>query len=349
MGGNVSNLGLTSCSQDACKQQAVEDHEDGSGVDLTVEIIGGRGLRSATWFPAPGDGGCFAEVMVCNRLDGAHRTRPEAQQLEPVWQEEITCTGLKKGDALEFSVWNQDNTTCSLQGKAILENDRFFPLGFVGELELDAADGRPSSGRLQVRIKVGGDQDSYPPEAPLVFPFTIDHSPKTPLGVDFDTQDKNVAWVLTVKAGSCVHSYNKDVKPAFRLCPGDFVMRAHGVVAASSAKMVSSLVQDSTLELMMVRPLEFSIAVDIERQPLGLEFAKASGVALLVMRVLAGAVEEWNRVNVTQMIEAGDRIVAVNGHRGKASELLRRIKAATRFHITIVSPAVRLVERGLVI
>lgn len=341
---------MTHCTQDAsCGHGTIEDPEDTTGAEVTVEIIGGRGLRNASWFPSPGEGGCFAEVMVCNHLDEAHRTRPEAMQLEPVWQEELTCSGLKKGDALEFSVWNKDNTTCALQGKAILESDRFFPSGFVGELELDAADGRPSSGRLQVRIKVGGDQESYPPEAPLVFPFTIDHSPKTPLGVDFDTQDKTVAWVLTVKAGSCVHSYNKDVKPAFRLCPGDFVMRAHGVVATSSAKMVSSLTQDATLELMIVRPLEFSIAVDVARQPLGLEFAKASGIALLVVRVITGAVEEWNKVNVTQKIESGDRIVAVNGFRGKAQELLRRIKAATRFHITIVSPAVRLVERGLVI
>jgi len=347
MGASHGNSVLSSCKQDGCHHNPVEYYED--GVELTVEIIGGRGLRSPTWFPAPGDAGCFAEVMVCNRLDEAHRTRPEVQQLEPVWREELTCSYIKKGDALEFSVWNQDNTTCGLQGKTILESDRFYPQGFAGELELDAPDGRPSSGRLQVRIKVGGDQASYPPEAPLVFPFTIEHSPKTPLGVEFDTQDKNIAWVLAVKAGSCVHSYNKDVKPAFRLCPGDFVMRAHGVVAASSAKMVSTLVQDSTLELMIVRPLEFSIAVEVQRQPLGLEFAKASGVALLVQRVTAGAVEDLNKLSAAQRVEAGDRIVAVNGHRGKAVELLKRIKASPRFQLTIVSPAVRLVERGIVI
>mmetsp|Transcript_14517 Transcript_14517/g.28610 ORF Transcript_14517/g.28610 Transcript_14517/m.28610 type:complete len:349 (-) Transcript_14517:81-1127(-) len=348
MGTSGGSLALI-CSQESCDATTVDDFDNDHGLELTVEIIGGRGLRSATWFPSRGDGGCFAEVMVCNRIDEVHRTRAEAMQLEPMWREELSCSSFRKGDALEFSVWNQDKKTCGLLGKAILEKERFFPLGFVGDLELESADGKPSPGRLQVRVKVGGDEASYPPEAPLVFPFTINHSPKTPLGIEFDTQDKKVAWVLAVKAGSCVHSYNKDVKQAFRLCPGDFVMRAHGVVAASSSKMVNSLVQDATLELMIVRPLEFSVAVDVQRQPLGLEFAKASGVALLIVRVTEGAVEELNKSTHAQKIEAGDRIVAVNGYRGKAAELLKRIKGALRFHMTVVSPAVRLVERGIVI
>merc|ERR1719487_107388 len=68
---------------------------------------------------------------------------------------------------------------------------------------------------------------------------------------------------------------------------------------------------------------------------LGVEVNHNDGASLLIENVNPGLVDSWNMVHPEQMVSVGDRIVAVNGHRGDVAEIVRECLEAAVLEVAI--------------
>mmetsp|Transcript_32086 Transcript_32086/g.91537 ORF Transcript_32086/g.91537 Transcript_32086/m.91537 type:complete len:162 (+) Transcript_32086:73-558(+) len=72
-------------------------------------------------------------------------------------------------------------------------------------------------------------------------------------------------------------------------------------------------------------------------QDLGLDVDIDCGSLLLVVAIKDGAISEWNETCRGQCIRPGDSLVAVNGRRGHADDLLLRCRAEGPLELTFQS------------
>lgn len=152
-----------------------------------------------------------------------------------------------------------------------------------------------------------------------------------------------------------ITEYNEDLKPDRRIALGSFIIKVNGVEGDSN-ELAEMLKKETSLDLLIRRPMEWRVAIcATSEKDLGMEFNKKKiGNSLLITKVcetpkIAGKprqrrkpVQEWNAANPDQKINAGDRVVAVNGYKGKAVYLLKRMRTEAksgRFHLTLVRPA----------
>merc|ERR1740129_1564554 len=147
--------------------------------------------------------------------------------------------------------------------------------------------------------------------------------------------------------------YNSCVKPSEQVRAGDFIVKVNGL-QGDSLRLVDILNEEAHLGMLVRRPYEFCVAVDKEGQTLlgdkegkkkekkhiGMEFvSKPAGKSLMILEITdRGPVAAWNYWNPDQVVRAGDRIIGVNGEPGKAQDLLRKMKNADRFLMTVVRP-----------
>jgi len=94
--------------------------------------------------------------------------------------------------------------------------------------------------------------------------------------------------------------------------------------------MLREIQLNQNLSLTVRRAVQFSAILDKKGRPLGLSFVHAGPTAsLIVETVLDGPVAEWNQAHPREELRPGDRVIAVNGMRGGASDLLQKL-AETR-------------------
>lgn len=337
---------------------------------VSIVIVGARGLREADeWFPDSRlHWSCAASIY--GRDGMLYKTKQVRDTPAPLWREEFTVSEYEVGDTLEFSIWESDaDGKREDVGRAFLEAFKFDPNGFNGEVELEQ--GKEGSAYLKVKVKMVGDRYPPNPEDKKEFPVTLSNPGKSQLGLDFDLQDGFSVFVTGLKAGGLIRSYNRDARPAVAINPGDFIVKVNEEIGNSN-KLLEVLKSEADLRLLVRRPEEFavpivvpgfdpehedvrgpsreegvkcgcgpSVTAEAKKPAYGLEFTKATvGRALVVAKVLEGGpVEEWNMNYPDNEVKTGDRIIAVDGQKGRAEELLRRLKTSERFHMTIIRPA----------
>lgn len=313
---------------------------------FTVLVVGSRGVRRGDWFPNTCKSDCYCTVSAAGYDRILLRTLPVSQQVEPLWRQAVHDTPLLIGDSLEFSVWDSisgvdnlpEGTTERLIGRFTLDSSRFFSAGFAGELELEALGKDITGAFLTVKIKRNG-QD-YPDEPCADFVVQLQNPQFKALGVDLDTQANSLVYVNDVKDG-VVQVYNRTAKPESRLGPGHFIIKVNGVEGLAS-DMVDEMNRLASLRLLVRKPFTMCVAIDKKSHKgllAGVDFVKRSAVGCLLINQLSeGPIEEWNIVNPGREVRVGDRIIAVNGQKGKAADLLKKLKALNRCLITIVRP-----------
>mmetsp|Transcript_73388 Transcript_73388/g.170241 ORF Transcript_73388/g.170241 Transcript_73388/m.170241 type:complete len:391 (+) Transcript_73388:145-1317(+) len=367
---------MSCCSNCRCEQLGLCNNSENldelatgqlEEAQLMISIVRARGLHSQSWFPGPEQRELYCTIGIAGLSGTLYSTRHVKDTLQPCWREEAKIQSIQEGRALDFSIWDCDSDgSANLVGKAILGAERFQGDGFNGELQL-----RQGKADLDawLKVKVHSRGQKYP-EGPMEeFTLVIESGKKKVLGVDFDCQDDTTMHVVAVKAGLMM-TYNKMVEPERQVTPGDFIMKVNGV-EGDSTKLVERIKQDTRLELVVRRPTELVVAIgtatstDFRNSPrrirtpkfmprfsctqaepedrcqdyFGMQLKDPFGYALVVTRVMAGLVEDWNTENPEQAVRSGDRIVAVNGRTGLAVDLLKWIKASERFHMTIVRPS----------
>lgn len=325
---------------------ATEDMDPGP--QFMVKVVGARNVRGPDWFPGVCKSSCFCVVTSLDRGAVLFKTRISKNEVEPCWKEEFQVTeALQSKGGLEFSIWHSiytvdpevtlpEGTDERLVGKARLVTSRFSLAGFNGDLDLEHC-GKDISDAM-VHVKVGFVGQAYPPPAPLEFHLTIENPSAKNLGMDLDTQDEHTLYVENVRPLSLIDSHNSNSKPTERLLSGHFIMQANGVQGRAS-NLMEEINRLSTLRLVVRRPLVLCAAIDKKdkKKEVGLNFNRRSYAGCLIITELwQGPVMEWNRKNPGREVLLGDRIIAVNGLKGRAAEMAKKIKSLDRFIMTVV-------------
>jgi len=334
---------------------------------ITVGIVSARGLRDADWFP-DSDRYFFSDVQVSGKSGEAYKTKLVQNTITPTWKEEVELTEeeYSKGDSLYFNVWDSDgDRETDLVGQAVLHAKKFERDGFYGELQLKES-GDLIDKFVKVKVRMAG--RSYPAGPPEEFVVNLLNPDRKALGLEFDAQDGATIYVTGVKKGGVVGEYNNKAERVYSLETGDFIVKANHV-EGSAMKMLEAMRHDSPLELLVRRPMEMIIffrpetedghvmrqdkprsrkgclPVCSEDSPgeqfkhAGMEIQKnLAGNCLLISAIYDGPVDKWNSQYPDQQVRPGDRIVAINGKKGKAQELLKRMKESQTFSMTITRP-----------
>jgi len=119
---------------------------------LRVKIVSARGIRRADWLPGR-KSDPYVECTVLDRPGSKVIRTPVLQKtLEPVWNYEDDLPDYVSGDALVFSVMDQDFIKSDdILGRATLMGSDLVPNGFTGDLLLiDAGKGARAYLKVQV-------------------------------------------------------------------------------------------------------------------------------------------------------------------------------------------------------
>ncbi|CAE7893826.1 RASA4, partial [Symbiodinium microadriaticum] len=114
---------------------------------LQVRILSGRGLKASDSYlvgEATSDPYCTCEVQ--GRATSRFRSQTIERSLAPQWNYQHRVRGYQEGDALKFTVYDEDYMSeDDFLGSAVLEAKAFREKGFVGELQLDTGDATDQS------------------------------------------------------------------------------------------------------------------------------------------------------------------------------------------------------------
>jgi len=311
---------------------------------LMVLIIGARGVRKGDWFPGRDKSECYCTVRIAGTDEILHKTGDQQEGVEPLWNEEIEVD-YYLNDSLEFSVWGSvpadtkmpEGSSNRLIGRFIMASSMFEYGGFNGEVQLENLGKDIMAAYLTVKIKI---QDQEYPDGPdPEFNISLTKDPKAAIGLDFDTQDENMVYVADIKPGP-VQFYNLNVKPSEQLKPGYFIVEANGF-SGQAAQLIEVMKKETMLHLLIRRSTEMTVSIikKDKKTPLGMEFhSKMTGNHMMILDITDGPVYQWNVTHPQLEIKCGDRIVAVNGQKGKANDLLKKMKGLAQFQMTIVRP-----------
>jgi len=325
-------------------------------VTTQVFIVSSRGLPDAGWFPGEDRFLSCTMRAVSMEVGGSiekgediFSTRRIKNVVDPIWREE-TCIP-EATASLEFNVWKADGYGMSglLASTSLMSNNGNFDFsrGFNGELPLHVQGDENADAHLTIQVQAEdnncNNHNDYPQFEGLAPQFTasISNPTRRNLGIDMGSQGGEMLRVSSLRAGP-IMAYNSAVELDQQILPGHFVVSVNGVKGSTNA-LQRELRKNSRLEVIIRRPEDLRVAINVDgRRSLGLGIPRRpTGNTLPITQVYAGPVQDWNAENPWQEVRVGDRILAVNGQRGKASDLWKMLKAAmklSRVQLTVTRP-----------
>mmetsp|Transcript_38897 Transcript_38897/g.87410 ORF Transcript_38897/g.87410 Transcript_38897/m.87410 type:complete len:371 (+) Transcript_38897:68-1180(+) len=327
------------------EKEEVKEAMAPTGTESTIKVFGCRGLRNAdwTWTGSQSDAyvictekaktGAVADVKEPKEL---FRTQTIFNSLEPIFDEEFEAA-FDKDSILEFEVWDKDPLKPDdLLGKAELKCEKLAE-GFNGELEL--AEAGKKKAYIKVLVKAPG--CDYPPGPAREFTISLAKDSKEQWGFVFDEFDGQKAddalFVTSIGEAGPAKEHNRTNEADQHIKTGQYIVAVNGVEKDSKA-MAGELAKASKLELSIVRPQCFTIAVTkAKKESLGLKLAQSPASAIITA-VENGPVMEWIKVHTDKEVKAGDRIVAVNGRRAAGKELMKLLQKDGPLQLVICRP-----------
>lgn len=297
---------------------------------VTIEVIGARGLRNADWMIGQGKSDCYCTCTI----DGQQKLRTPIvkDSLDPVWEYEAELKERQPGQHLDLAVFDKDlGMNSDFLGKARLLASHFEREGFHGELQLEDS-GTDGQAFLKVKVKVPGRE--YPAGPSGEFKVSLQFEEGTETGLELDLSDTTTAVVQAVKPGP-FEAHNNAASPLQRLEAGQYIVAVNGDLGESvgAAQLAERLRGGGQLELTVRRAMLFPIAIKKDAgEALGLDLrSEESSAALLISgKITGGPLKRWNLGHQDQLVQVGDRIVAVNGVRGSAAKLQEAINKAVQ-------------------
>jgi len=338
-------MGICSAKEEK-KIQAAESEEleaSQSAAGTRVVILGARGLREAEVFPGT-ERTCYCALAVLGGGEEPAEELAKTQQvkntLEPSWNHEVELSTLGDGGVLEFRVLEADaDGKGEVLGKAKLEAARIQEQeGFNGELELEEAGEKV---KAFLRVKISLPSKPFPPAPEKEFIVELDNPKKKALGLEVETQDGKMLYVSAVKNG-LVQTFNKEAEPTKQIMPGDFIVKVNGVEGASKKLNEALKKKETSFSLVCRRAEEWRVVVDrgADKGPIGFGYVKpAVGHSIVMTDIAAGPLSAWNEENPEREVRPFDRILAINGKRGKPDAILKQMKATGRFTMLVARPA----------
>jgi len=157
------------------------------------------------------------------------------------------------------------------------------------------------------------------------------------IGLNLDGLDGATAFVDDILPG-CVEEWNNSHDAKERLRIHDRIVAVNGI-SGDTDKILAELKSSHAWTLVILRSVEVTVPIDCERFPsLGVDLKYSpNGNTLLIASLGDGPIGEYNSHAPEAMkIKTHDRIVAINGTRGSAKELLKCASNAGYLELTIL-------------
>mmetsp|Transcript_50784 Transcript_50784/g.147934 ORF Transcript_50784/g.147934 Transcript_50784/m.147934 type:complete len:251 (-) Transcript_50784:71-823(-) len=181
-----------------------------------------------------------------------------------------------------------------------------------------------AAARLTPRTSVASLQ-SRPFEVPLARPEL-----RCSWGLLIDEPTDGAIYIARVMDDGPVQEYNLRAPEGQRIERDDIITSVDGLTDASA--MLRALRTQTSVTIELSRPTVFDVCIPLVGGQLGVVLDhRASGLTLTV----GGVVPDGAANRSSADIAVGDRIVAVNGRRGAACDLLHELKAREAPQLTI--------------
>lgn len=166
---------------------------------------------------------------------------------------------------------------------------------------------------------------------------------ETGLGMVFDWADGVTLNVCALQEGDTVVAATNAEQPEdCQLRIHDFVVEVNGI-KDHAGKMAEEVTTAKELALVVRRPVEWQVRIVKDGSSVGLDLHYAKeGQSLVVAGLKSpGRVEEWNAdpANAGKEVRQSDRIIEVNGFRGKSLELFEKIARAEELDLVMLAAA----------
>jgi len=258
-----------------------------------------------------------------------------ANVIDPVFNHEFEV----QAGILEFKVMEEvAGSEAVLLGQATLDARDLD--SFAGDLPLKG--GSVSGAIITVKVKAEGFE--YPINAAIAdYMVKIDNPRKSKnFGLELDNSDQMNFYVSNVKVNGLVDKHNKLQEEGSKKLQAEAYIVAYNGVGDGLSAIESQMKKAASMAEFTVRPVEkLRIAIDTSAgNTLGVNVpSKPVGTSVLIVSVReGGSVAKWNDEHPEQRVKENDRIVEVNGKKGKAKELMDMVKKApksTRVVLTI--------------
>jgi len=185
------------------------------------------------------------------------------------------------------------------------------------------------SSQKSVELPAEDDEEVEDLQAHFAGMFVVKLSRKgsDPLGVEFDKMDPENLMVVKLTGPGLFHTYNETADHEKMVCPGDKIKRVNGQEAPAE-ELIALLEKERKLTLVLQHCQESEHYIEKKGRSLGLELAVSEkATCLTVQRIEAtGLVAVSNQAGRDRQIRVHDKIIAVDGERGAAPELMRKMK-----------------------
>mmetsp|Transcript_37612 Transcript_37612/g.70154 ORF Transcript_37612/g.70154 Transcript_37612/m.70154 type:complete len:225 (-) Transcript_37612:97-771(-) len=179
------------------------------------------------------------------------------------------------------------------------------------------------------------DLEALIPDA-LVIRFSRRRS-SVSLGLDFDKIDPENLMVVKILQPGLIFDYNQR-GDTHKVCPGDRVRTINGKQAPANELLVM-LQEELELVIELQHCKEMEHFFEKKNKSLGLELAVLEKATCLTVQRIDpnGLVASWNETAEGKKIKVHDKIVSVDGVRGSAPEMMKKIKDNDSFILTVYS------------
>eukprot|EP00442_Polarella_glacialis_P056630 CAMPEP_0115053660 /NCGR_PEP_ID=MMETSP0227-20121206/3643_1 /TAXON_ID=89957 /ORGANISM="Polarella glacialis, Strain CCMP 1383" /LENGTH=148 /DNA_ID=CAMNT_0002438011 /DNA_START=56 /DNA_END=502 /DNA_ORIENTATION=+ len=137
-------------------------------------------------------------------------------------------------------------------------------------------------------------------------------------------------------AAEQVSADQKDIKDTVTVLPDELVV-ANALLESADAKIdKTAIIQDARAS--RTRGQQFIVLINKvpERKFLGIDVDLSDAVCMMVEEVKDGLVSDWNQANPDKQVVKGDKIIAVNGISGTASDLTEAARAKDELELTVL-------------
>jgi len=141
--------------------------------------------------------------------------------------------------------------------------------------------------------------------------------------MDLDVNDGYTLQVMRFEPGP-VSEWNKHhgLAKYKDIRPYDRIFQVNGQ-RGDSRDLLQAMKSGDHIDVLIRRPIEYKVKVVYGKAGLGLDMhTNLDGSLVLKSIKQASPFDEWNKVHWQTPVQAGDRMIEVNGHRGNAEELV---------------------------
>lgn len=169
--------------------------------------------------------------------------------------------------------------------------------------------------------------------------FTVELKKTSTLGLGIESADAECLVVSDITSGSMVEEYNRTADAGMAILPCDRIVSVNGMTSGKDIMSAMTSSSEVALKFQLQHCKTFDARLDKQGGALGLNLALKEKSTLIGIRDVepGGAAIAWNEANPDNKIRPHDKILAVDGVKATAKEMIGLMKEKAAFSLTIVT------------